>query len=118
MNEPTSPRFDDLDPDLARLIDTVCRRFEADWRAGNRPPIGDYLADLSDQGRSVLRAELAALERELRASEATGGTIRGRATAVHDRRGTDRRAGEPAHNPHRGPGDVLSPRGGHSAAPR
>ncbi len=72
MNEPTSPRFDNLDPDLARRIDAICRRFEADWRAGKRPPIDDYLADVSEEGRPALRAELEALERELRQSEETG----------------------------------------------
>jgi hypothetical protein len=30
MNEPTGPRFDDLDLELERRIDAICRRFESD----------------------------------------------------------------------------------------
>ena len=26
---------------LARQVDAICRKFEADWRAGRRPAIGD-----------------------------------------------------------------------------
>jgi hypothetical protein len=58
-----------LDIDLARRIDEVCRRFEADWREGRQPRIEDYLVDVSDEGRPALRAKLIALERELRSSE-------------------------------------------------
>ena len=72
MNEPTDPRFEDLEPELARRIDAVCRRFEADWRSARRPPIDDYLAEVSEGGRSALREELEALGRELRQSEETG----------------------------------------------
>ncbi len=41
-------------------------------RAGNRLSIDDYLAEVPAEGRSALRGELAALERELRPSEETG----------------------------------------------
>src|ERR1700728_361187 len=58
MNEPTGPRFDDLAPALARRLDAICRRCEADRRADRRPSIDDYLADVPDEGRSALRAEL------------------------------------------------------------
>ena len=44
MNQPTGTRFDELDLEIERRIDAICRRFESDWRAGKRPPIGDYLA--------------------------------------------------------------------------
>jgi WD40 repeat protein len=54
-----------------RQIDVVCRRFEADWRAGARPPFDCYLAEVPDQARSALRVELEALERELQQSEET-----------------------------------------------
>jgi WD40 repeat protein len=57
--------------DLARRIDALCRRFEADWRAGGRPRIEDYLAEIAAEGRPVLRAELTALEGELRQAEET-----------------------------------------------
>jgi hypothetical protein len=59
--------------DLARCIDAVCRLFEADWRAGQRPAIADYLGEVPDQGRPALPAELVALEHELcRADETIG----------------------------------------------
>jgi hypothetical protein len=61
MNEPTDPRFDDVDIELERRMDLICRRFEADWRAGKRPQIDDYLADdrsgAPDAARAALRAE-------------------------------------------------------------
>ena len=51
---------------LARQVDAICRKFEADWRAGRRPAIGDYLGEVAEEGRPILRAELEALESELR----------------------------------------------------
>jgi len=71
MSERPSQNLDGLDPELARQIDAVCRRFEADWREGCRPRMEEYLVDVSHEGRSALRAELEALERELRPSEET-----------------------------------------------
>ena len=69
MSDRPSHNIDGLDINLARRIDEVCRRFEADWRAGCQPRIEDYLGDVSHEGRPALRAELEALERELRPSE-------------------------------------------------
>jgi WD40 repeat protein len=60
-----------LDVELMRQIDAVCRRFEADWRAGPRPPVDSYLAEVPDEARPGLRGELESLERELRHSEET-----------------------------------------------
>ena len=71
MSDRPSDNLGGLDIDLARRIDEVCRRFEADWREGRQPRIEDYLVDVSDEGRPALRAELEALERELRPSEET-----------------------------------------------
>ena len=71
MSDRPSHNLDGLDIDLARRIDEVCRRFEADWREGRQPRIEDYLVDVPDEGRPALRAELEALERELRPSEET-----------------------------------------------
>jgi serine/threonine protein kinase len=71
MNDPTRPTLDGLDIDLARRIDAACRRFEADWRAGERPAIGDYLNEIPEEGRIALRIELEALERELRQADET-----------------------------------------------
>jgi eukaryotic-like serine/threonine-protein kinase len=60
-----------IDVDLARRIDAVCRRFEADWRSGACRPIDAYLADVLDEGQGMLRAELAALEQELHQAHGT-----------------------------------------------
>ena len=50
MSDRPSHNLDGLDIDLARRIDEVCRRFEADWREGRRPRIEDYLVDVSRRG--------------------------------------------------------------------
>ncbi len=71
MSEPEPLGASQIDVELMRQIDAVCRRFEADWRAGARPPVDSYLAKVPDEGRPALRAELEALERELRHSEET-----------------------------------------------
>ncbi len=73
MSDRPSHNIDGLGIDLARRIDEVCRRFEADWREGRQPRIDDYLVDVSHEGRAALRAELEALEHELRASDETVG---------------------------------------------
>jgi hypothetical protein len=67
-----SPDLDGVDLDLARRIDAVCRRFEADWRGGRRPRIDDYLAEIPAEGQPALRGELIALEQELCAAAAGG----------------------------------------------
>jgi len=69
----TPPPFDGpgLDIGLLRQIEAACRRFEADWRSGTRRPLDDYLAAVPEGARAALRAELEALERELRQSEET-----------------------------------------------
>jgi WD40 repeat protein len=54
-----------------RQIDAVCRRFEADYRAGKSPAIADYLGEIPEAGRSALRTELIGLEQELRRSDET-----------------------------------------------
>jgi eukaryotic-like serine/threonine-protein kinase len=66
MNQPTDAGFDDLDIEIERRIDAICRVFEAHWRAGKRPPIEDYLADIAEEAHAALREELTALESELR----------------------------------------------------
>jgi eukaryotic-like serine/threonine-protein kinase len=74
MSEETEKRLDDLDLDMVRRIEAVCRRFEADWRAGKRPAIEDYLAEVPQEAHAALRTELAALERELLQPEEAGAT--------------------------------------------
>ncbi len=71
MSERSSNNLDGLDIEMARRIDEVCRRFEANWREGFQPRIEDFLADVHDGGRPALRAEFSALERELRQSAQT-----------------------------------------------
>ena len=72
MSDRPSDNLGGLDIETARRIDEVCRRFEANWREGCRPRVADYLVDVSPEGRPALRAELEALERELRPSEEIG----------------------------------------------
>src|SRR6516164_1849438 len=72
MREQASHDPGDLDLDLVRRIDAVCRRFEADYRAGKSPVIADYLGEIPEVGRSALRSELIGLEQEMRRSDETG----------------------------------------------
>jgi hypothetical protein len=71
MSDQLGENLGGLDVELARRNDEICRRFEADWRQGRQPRIDDYLVDVSEEGRPAVRAELEALERELRQSEET-----------------------------------------------
>jgi len=90
-NQP-SHNLGGLDIDVARRIDEVCRRFEADWREGSQPRIEDYLVDVSHEGRPALRAELEALERELCPSEDTVARPQAGPPAASDKaKGSDKR---------------------------
>ncbi len=60
-----------LEIEMARRIDAICRRFEADLREGRHPRVQDYLVDVADEGRPALRDELEALEHELHSSDET-----------------------------------------------
>ena len=71
MSERPSDNLGGLDIDLARRIDAVCRRFEDDRRGGRQRRLEDYLDDFLDEGRAALRAELEALDSELRQAEET-----------------------------------------------
>ena len=71
MSERPSENLGGREIDLARRIDEVCRRFEVELREGRQPRIEDYLVDISDEGRPALRAELEALESELRPADET-----------------------------------------------
>jgi len=42
MGDRPSHNLDGLDIELARHIDAVCRKFEADWREGRQPRIEGY----------------------------------------------------------------------------
>src|SRR5262245_35639122 len=71
MREQASHNPGDLDLDLIRRIEAVCRQFEVDYRADKSPAIGDYLSDVRQEGRAALRAELEALAHELRQEDET-----------------------------------------------
>ena len=128
MSDRPSDNLGGLDIAMVRRIDEACRRFEANWGQGRRPRVEDYLADIPEEGRPALRAELEALERELRQSEET--VVRpgsgpshafrapGLAGSCHGRRGptiapgsllTIPIPGAPPASPHDQPTAVLGP---------
>ena len=65
MSDRRGSGADGLGLEIARRIDAVCRRFEADWRAGKGPAIDEYLSEVPEEGRLALRLELEAIEQEL-----------------------------------------------------
>jgi hypothetical protein len=69
VSEPGPLGVGQLDVDLIRQIDTVCRRFESDYRAGKSPVIADYLGEVPEEGRSALRSELIGLQGLRRSDE-------------------------------------------------
>ena len=65
MSDRPSSKLGGLDIHLARRIDEVCRRFEADWREGLEPRIEDCIGSFTGDARAALAAELEALQSEL-----------------------------------------------------
>jgi len=57
----------DRNVDAARNLDRICQDFEAEWRAGHRPRIEQFLTTDTNVERRALLNELLALEVELRA---------------------------------------------------
>jgi hypothetical protein len=53
MNDRPSHNLDGLDIEMARRIDEVCHRFEADWREGRRPRIEDSLLEVPHEQATV-----------------------------------------------------------------
>jgi serine/threonine protein kinase len=55
------------DPSLSVVerVDAACDRFEAEWRAGRRPRVEDYVATAPESDREPLRQALRAVELEL-----------------------------------------------------
>jgi WD40 repeat protein/tRNA A-37 threonylcarbamoyl transferase component Bud32 len=51
---------------IALHVDEACDRFEAAWRAGDRPRIEDFLGGTTDSGRPVLFRHLLAVEFDYR----------------------------------------------------
>jgi serine/threonine protein kinase len=66
MNDQTHPSGESLSPSLVQRIDQICDRFEAAWKAGQRPQIEDYLDDLPEAERSLLLRELLTVELQYR----------------------------------------------------
>ncbi|MHB1560835.1 MAG: WD40 repeat domain-containing serine/threonine protein kinase, partial [Isosphaeraceae bacterium] len=66
MDSHRSGHFAALSPGDARRVDAVCRSFEADWSAGRRPRIEDFLPSGPGPLREATAFELIALELELR----------------------------------------------------
>jgi len=66
MSDRPSHNLAGLGIDLARQIDAICRRFEAEWRAGREPRLQDYLNDVPGDIVRALRNELETLLHEVR----------------------------------------------------
>jgi serine/threonine protein kinase len=63
MNQSSSVLDDDLlAPALALEIDHICDRFESAWKAGQQPPIEQFLNEGKEQDRSGLLHELLILD--------------------------------------------------------
>jgi eukaryotic-like serine/threonine-protein kinase len=73
MNNPKA-LLDDTpwSPSVALHVEQVCNRFEAAWKAGQRPRIGHYLGHTPEPERSVLLGELLGLEVEYRRKSGEG----------------------------------------------
>jgi eukaryotic-like serine/threonine-protein kinase len=65
---------DALSLSLELWLDKECSRFEAAWKAGQRPRIEDYLDDAAEPRRSALLQELLRVELEYRSRDQEGPT--------------------------------------------
>src|SRR5262249_17447545 len=66
MSEAPSTDNESLPLSAARQGDAVCFRFERAWKAGQRPQVEDYLADVPEPARPALLRELIALDADYR----------------------------------------------------
>ncbi len=66
MNQPERGG-DRLSPGQVRRLDPVCDRFEAEWLAGRRPHLEDFLSQVAEPDRPALVRELLPLDLEYRA---------------------------------------------------
>ena len=113
MSEQSDSRIDGLDLEQARRIDAVCRSFEADWRAGKQPHANDYLPEVPQKARTLLRSELEALECELRQLEEES---RSTSPLSPTAECANHRSGRPANLPGRRRGIASDPSGRHDSA--
>jgi tetratricopeptide (TPR) repeat protein/tRNA A-37 threonylcarbamoyl transferase component Bud32 len=74
MNPEPPSAYEQLSPDAAARVDAVCDRFEKAWRAarsGAVPPcLADFLEGCAEPERTVLAAELRAIDRAYRRHDA------------------------------------------------
>jgi serine/threonine-protein kinase len=66
MNEDSLSSTASLPLSSERRLDAVCDRYEAAWRAGQKPTIEPYLAEVTESERLPLFRLLLPLELELR----------------------------------------------------
>jgi WD40 repeat protein/tRNA A-37 threonylcarbamoyl transferase component Bud32 len=66
MKQSEGPREESLGLSAEQRIDAVCRRFEAAWKAGERPRLEDHLGQGEGREQQVLLRELLRLEVEYR----------------------------------------------------
>jgi serine/threonine protein kinase len=66
MSEPDTSDFGSSPLSLAMRVDQACDRFEAAWRAGQRPRIEAFLADVAATEQTAFLSALLALELSLR----------------------------------------------------
>jgi serine/threonine protein kinase len=66
MNDDTLSNPESLPLSVARRVDEACDRYEAAWRAGQRPRMEEYLARVPEPERCALFRVLLPLEIELR----------------------------------------------------
>ncbi len=60
------PPSSNLSPSRLERFNHICRRFEANWRAGSRPRITEFMGDVPEPDRTVVLRELIALELRFR----------------------------------------------------
>jgi hypothetical protein len=66
MSSSSRPTLDDLPRSEALRVEQACNRFEAAWRAGAAPRLGDFLEGWEGPGREVLLRELVLLDLDFR----------------------------------------------------
>jgi eukaryotic-like serine/threonine-protein kinase len=62
MSDSCPPTINDLPIHLARAVETICTRFENEWKARSARPIEAYLPEAPERARGALLRELLALE--------------------------------------------------------
>src|SRR5947209_15841951 len=84
----TDPDRSDHPPSQSFLL--ACQRFVRAWESGQTPQIGDFLNEVEESERSLLRSELAALSSP--AGSRSGDPAKGQDNGVPDEQATIARA--------------------------